>query len=464
MTELPLTSLTGMETPLRGFRRGWRWLGASAAVAVVLTAFLYGVMMQAMEVNNHHDDQDAFIEYTLALVNDPTYIDGARTPLFPLLVRLFYRDGMTWDELFWQGVAVGIGVSIVCQTALALFFFRRFPPSLALPLMLLISLNIYVILAPYYKPETLFYTLLFFSFVLMCRAFRRLTPGLAVGIGLLLGLATLAKASSTTTIALFVGVKGLQIACDAFRSRGHIQGRHVLAAFGSLALVVVTFLLVMSSYVASSLRIFGTPMYNVNTTFYMWYDTYDQVRSGTRQHHDRTGWPRMPPEQIPSMTKYLSTHSPEQILHRLFDGLPAVFQDHCGPDYDTLTAHCKYIGALGVMAIALAGLNLRVVWGLLRRHGFLILFCLLFMASFVFSASWWRPLSSGQRFSMPVILPILFLLASVIALPQLRHPKLTLFGRQIDLVTVALALMTVAVMLDSITTLTWRVGRVRGAN
>lgn len=465
MIGLQLDSSTPISTdvkPPSGFRRGARWIVVSVLVAAVLVLFLYGTMRQAMRVNNHHDDQDAFIEYTLALVKDPTYIDGARTPLFPLLVRLFYHEGMSEEALFWQGVAVGIGVSIICVAALALFFFRAFPVSLALPLTLLVTLNIYVIIAPYYKPEPLFYALLFFAFVLMCRAFRRLTVPLAISIGLLLGLATLAKASATSALAIFIAVKGLQLVVEAVRSR---RGwRPLLTSVGVLALAAVVFLVVISGYVASSRRIFGATFYNVNTTFYMWYDTYDQVRTGTRQHYDRTGWPRMPPEQIPSMSKYLSTHSPEEIAHRLVDGLPAVVADHCGEDFDTITTHCKYVGALGVIAIALVVMNLPWVGSLIRRHGFLILFCLLFLASFVLSASWWRPLSKGQRFSMPVVLPILYLLASFIALPQLRRLRLILFGRRIDLITVALALMTVAIALDSITTLTWRVLRVRGAN
>ncbi len=442
----------------------WHWLGVGVLVALLTVLFLYGTMRQALRVNNHHDDQDAFMEFTLALVKDPTYIDGNRMPLFPMLVRLYYRDGMSMDALFWQGVAVGIGVSLICITALALYFFRVFPPLLALPLTLIVAFLIYVITAPYYKPETLYYTLSFFAFVLMCRAFQHLTPRLAVGIGVLIGLSMLAKASAPPLLAAFVALKLLQIGYDALRAPNDGGLRRALVPLGSLALVVVVFLVVISGYLSSSRRIFGTYFYNVNTTFYMWYDNYDQVRAGTRSHNDRTGWPDLPPELIPSFSRYLATHSPQQIVARLADGIPATLADHCGEDYDTITAHCKYLGALGVIGIALAVMNFPLIGPLLRRNLFLVGFCLLFIALTLLTASWYRPISKGQRFSMPVVLPILFLLASLINLPQLRRPGFSLRGHRIDLVTVALALMTFAVVLDSITTLTWRVFRVRGAN
>ena len=67
-----------------------------------------------------------------------------------------------------------------------------------------------------------------------------------------------------------------------------------------LMLIVFTFLAVEYPHISNSKRIYGHYFYNVNSTFYIWYDSWDDVMQGTRVHGDRVGWPDMPEDQIPS--------------------------------------------------------------------------------------------------------------------------------------------------------------------
>ena len=66
--------------------------------------------------------------------------------------------------------------------------------------------------------------------------------------------------------------------------------------------------------------------YNVNTTFYVWYDSWEQVESGTKKYGDRVGWPDIDESLIPSASKYLQSHTVNEIIERLFFGIKSFLQ------------------------------------------------------------------------------------------------------------------------------------------
>ena len=76
-----------------------------------------------------------------------------------------------------------------------------------------------------------------------------------------------------------------------------------------------------SVWTSAAARVFGHYFYNVNTAFDVWYDDWPDASVGTYQHGDGVGWPKMPPDEIPSARKYWRTHSVGQILSRVGGGL-----------------------------------------------------------------------------------------------------------------------------------------------
>lgn len=441
------------------------WMALSLVlVGVFVVLYVYGTVQQATYVNHGGTDQGSYGRFTRNLYDDPLYIDGARMPLFPMIVRLFYTPDLSDAALFELGKLVGIGVSLAALAAIAVVFFRYFRRLLALDLLLITAFLVFIYKAPYYHPELLYYTLFFCAFVFMCRAFQRFTPRLAIIIGLLLGLAMLAKASAVTTLAVFAVLIVLQLIASRLKLALPVQIRRqpVQTVLVSLGLVMLVFALLMSGYMATSQRVFGTLFYNASTTFYMWYDSWDDVRAGTRAHGDRVGWPDMPEEDLPSMGKYLAEHRPREILNRILDGLEVNYNKHCTTVYANPYGNCKYVVAFSIAAVVAVALNLPLMWGLLKRNVFLVLFCAAVLVTQVLMAAWWMPISASRRFMLAVFLPYMFVMGAIINLPGLKSPALTIRRVRLDLRTLFLAGVLVAVLIDTYFVLTSRIFSIYG--
>ena len=104
----------------------------------------------------------------------------------------------------------------------------------------------------------------------------------------------------------------------------HCFVKYVLPTRGS-GLVLFLFIVVITPQIVANKRTFGRYFYNVNTTFYIWYDSWEDVKLGTRAHGDREGWPKMAPDQIPSAGKYWREHTAEEIYWRWIVGILKYF-------------------------------------------------------------------------------------------------------------------------------------------
>ena len=133
---------------------------------------------------------------------------------------------------------------------------------------------------------------------------------LAAAAGVLAALAQLTKAALLPFVVVFLVV--YVAAAVARVGVGH-RTRPLLREAAVPVLMVAAFLTVLSPYLLNSKRTFGSYFYNVNTTFYAWYDNWAQASVGTLRHGDGVGWPDMPADQIPSAAKYWRSHTARQI-------------------------------------------------------------------------------------------------------------------------------------------------------
>jgi hypothetical protein len=178
-----------------------------------------------------------------------------------------------------------------------------------------------------------------------------------------------------------------------------------LSRFLPILLVVLTFVLVLSPYLIENKKLFGRYFYNVNSTFYVWYDSWSEVLSGTMAHGDTEGWPELPDSEIPTMSKYLQEHSSWQIVDRFKLGLKSQIQNIKKP-YSLFNYPYIYSIAL-LVGVAL---NFSRMTKLALKYKYQILFSLLFFASNLFLFAWFAPIANyfDARFTYGLYVPYMY--------------------------------------------------------
>src|SRR5262249_21141964 len=160
--------------------------------------------------------------------------------------------------------------------------------------------------------------------------------------------------------------------------------------------------------IASSRRVYGHYFYNVNTTFYVWYDNWAQASVGPYSHGDAVGWPSMPEDQLMSPAKYVRSHSMAQMASRIGDG----FVDIARTSYTTfwfLKYTLLYVTCAAIAAIA----NRRAFAALLRENAALAWFLALYAAGYLVATAFYEPTSGTGtgRFLLVNVAPLLFVLS-----------------------------------------------------
>jgi hypothetical protein len=338
-----------------------------------------------------------------------------RMPLYAGYLALFYSPDITDDEYFVIAKRWNVRLSLVLLAALAFIFATQFPPIVAANLTGIVAFGYYVFKAGYAQSELLFYFLFFLTFLAFWQLLRRrerpAPPWLACAAGAIGALAHLTKAALLPFLALFVGV----YAVFAFSRIGGHRKMSLFRAAVVPSLVVATFLAVLSPYLANSKQTFGHYFYNVNTTFYAWYDDWAQASVGTYRHGDGVGWPDMPPDQIPSALKYWRTHTVGQIAARVADG----FTDMAVRSYRTY-AYLKYVVWYTALLAVVILSNTAVFWSLVRRDQPLVSFLVLYGLSHLLLVAFYAPISGTgtTRFLIAHLTPFFYA-----ASRYLTHPE-----------------------------------------
>jgi hypothetical protein len=199
----------------------------------------------------------------------------------------------------------------------------------------------------------------------------------------------------------------------------------------SASLVPVFFLLTTFPYINHSKRIYGEYFYNVNSTFYMWYDSWDEVEQGTRVHGDREGWPDMPAELIPGPAKYWREHTAGEIGQRFGNGLltvlVAVVMSY---------GYYKYMLIYSIFSLMVILLNWRQSFVWAGKYPVVFLFAGGYFAGYLLLYAWYTPITGGNRFILTLFLPYLFVVSILIRRHYDHFPTLVFGGRRIQFLNV----------------------------
>jgi len=386
-----------------------------ALVSLILLAIpYYQAATQHSQVLNYSPefiDQQEYLDFAknARLLNFRYTGDHNRTPGYPFFQALFYQTGMSDQAFFEQGKQINI---LLSMALLAILFpiFRRLIPGLGSYVLLLIfAFSVSIFKAPYFQAETLFYFLFFLGYLGMLFLLGKPSAGPAAATGMILGLAHLVKASILPGLALFIGLFSLKELLNLLRPAprsvsARAKSAPVLRHLAYLAVVMICFLAVIFPYIHAMKLRFGHYFYNVNTTFYVWYDDNFKAIEAEAQHHFADRWPsHLAEDEIPSLRQYFRTHSLQQVIDRVRFGLREQMNNLL-LQYSVTNYHLSY---LMILLFVILG-NLRKCMRLAKRFPYRVGFSLLFFAVYLAAFVWYSPISPERRFTYSLFLPLMF--------------------------------------------------------
>ena len=399
---------------------------AAALVVIVLSAFYYAAASEhARSVNTSkaRGDQSGYLWDAQQVYwnwhgRTPQVLVGERNrmPLYAGYLALFYSPDISDDEYFVVAKRWNIRLSLVLLAVLGVVFAMHLPPLPAANLTAVVAFGYFVFKAGYAQSELLFYFLFFLTFLACWRLLQasewRARLVLAAVAGVLGALAHLTKAALLPFVAVFLVV---YVAAAVAQVGVRHSARPLLREAAVPVLMIAAFLIVLSPYLLNSKRTFGSYFYNVNTTFYAWYDNWAQASVGTLRHGDGVGWPDMPAEQIPSAAKYWRSHTAEQIVSRVAGG----FRDMLVRSYRTY-AYFKYVAWYLALLLVVILSNTAVFSRLVRRNAALVAFLALYGLSHLLLIAFYEPISGTgtTRFLIAHLTPFFYA-----ASRYLTHPE-----------------------------------------
>ena len=215
----------------------------------------------------------------------------------------------------------------------------------------------------------------------------------------------------------------------------------------------VVFLLLLAPYLLESKEKYGTYFYNVNTTFYIWYDSWDEAKAGTLQAGDHFGWPALPDDQIPSLSKYLEEHTAQDIVDRFANGVSLMVKSACAIDdlFNYAYGYCSQV-ALGL--VVLVGSLLAITRsGRLRLSSYsrqAVVYVCLFFLIYCAAYAWYMPIINfrGARTVLSLLIPLMWTIGLIIHHPYTLNLKVTVQERDISLLHLVYALISLTLLVE----------------
>lgn len=351
-----------------------------------------------MALPAERSDQGAYLHYAQRLYETHGAFAGDRNrmPVFPWLLSLAYRPGMSEAEFLSRAQAFNIDLTVVLLLLLAALFRKFFSRLYAIALLAATAFGVLVYRASIVQVEPLFFFVSFIAFLLLVRMLAR--PGwvLAAAAGIVLGLAFLTKASALAALPCWLVIFGAQI---CFGRRGHR-----LRACGEAGFVVLGFLLVAGPYLRTSKAEYGSYFYNVNSAHYMWCDSWEEALTySPSTRRASTG-------DLPSFAKYRREHSFGQAATRLGAGALSLLTRSA-----KAVGYYKYVALLALAAAVLSWRNRERCTRWLAANPFPAFFGAALFVEYFLLYAWYDAVVTDSRFVLTLFLPFVFAASIVIA-------------------------------------------------
>jgi len=331
-------------------------------------------------------------------------------PLYPFLQALFYSPDMDDLELFEQGKQYNLILSIVLLIVLFLVLLRLFGLFPAYLLILIIGFSLFIFKAAYVQAEILYYSLSALSFVLMLMMLTRPTWLRSIATGITVGLAYLTKGTILSSLPLFTFLYGIDLLLFAVQKNINKNRESILIIArrsAYLLVVLAMFAVIITPYAQALKQRFGHYFYNVNTTFYIWYDDWAEVEVEEAKHQFVMQWPaHLADDELPGLRNYLRDHTWEQIADRFESGIRTQYKNIFLKSFSVVNYWISYL-LIFLFGIFIQFKGFRKF---LKSNLVPLVFVILYFAGYLFAFAWYCPIACGRRFIYALYIPFLIVI------------------------------------------------------
>ena len=440
-------------------------MAAVIAIAVGLALYLHIASVQSRVNHNlYTGNQNGYTAFAIESWESSFTFTGYRNrmPLYPWIQGLTYSPKLTETQFFVQGKSLNVAISLVCLAVIAALFFARFSNLYATYSIVIIGFLLFNVKSPFFQSEILYYTLFALAFMLSIESIRRPKWYKSAGVGVLFALAHFTKASAI--LGLFIYTCSFVVTFPSIlRIRNGVPQQIGLTIMHAIAPIVVFTILLFPYFVESKSR-YGHYLYNVNTTFYFWYDSWDEAIEGTLAAGDRDGWPDLPDDEIPSMSKYLSEHTLADILRRLGKSLHSYVDTTCTRTGSwQLLGNCIHLGIGSAFALVcvLAGIRHQRTWRN-RRSLQTSLFIAGFLALYHIAALWYWPIIGGARAILALVIPIFWTIGLIAERSSLQLLSVQIAQRKVRLTQLMYVILLIVALYQVYELAAFRAGNLYG--
>ncbi|MCB1038100.1 MAG: hypothetical protein KDA94_01000 [Acidimicrobiales bacterium] len=374
-----------------------QWALITAAVVVGCTA----VLAISTQWQRNHDpgltDQGAYVTYAEILRDSPGQVVGDRNrmPIYPYLVSFAIRGSDAAHHLE-VAKAVGVAIAVAGSALFAAWLARRIGWTGAVAGWASFVLTVAMFKASFAQADVLSFLLLLVSAVACWRILQHPSAMRGATAGAALGLSHLTKANASIMLAALLGV-GVLAALLPRTWTGLTKHDRRAMPFALMAAVFL-FLAVVAPYLVNSQRQFDDPLFNANSTYYFWYDSWPEAVRGYEAHeHPKPGAPE--PEPVPRGLRYFDRHSASDVVDRLTSGLSTAYRE---------SVHSYgFVNLLALVVISAAVATTIGHHRPARRSLVPLAFGVVTTTAYLGLAGWWMQIVHGERFILPMYLPVL---------------------------------------------------------
>ncbi len=356
--------------------------------------FTYLVMNEISPIKKY--DENAYLMHVRSILAADNYWylgDRNRMPLFNYYLSFFYDSNLLEFENYFNLKTA----NLILTCLLALLFFlklnKRFQNKF-----IFINLSFLILVIPTFAlvHQLLVESIFFIGFSLLLIYFEQFfnnpTTKNSIKLGLAGAIVYFLKYTGLTVffaISLFTIIFGF-----VFYKRNYLK---------KFLIVFFTFFLVVSPYLFENYQKFNKHIfYNVNSEFYIWADSWDEIVEGVRASNDRVGWPTMEESELPSFSKYVSEHTLSDAFDRFIFGFKSI-----GIDYfslDKLGSHVSIVSISTIILIIYFAIRDKTIH--ILKPNYLDIITILTVGFILVSSAFYSYISTGLRYTLPITIPI----------------------------------------------------------